>query len=163
MLRPKSGKDSESTFHFSWQTCTCSHCNGLFKFQVQVSVCVSSSSRIIVTVRSYAPRYWLRGWVVGMLVVNTRDPVWMLYLYKLSNNTNRKHMGDPVNDIVFIYCCNLRLEFFFHCIRFFVADLHTHKLDFLPCSIKAGILRRGWVESCKSFVLEQLPLLLLNR
>jgi hypothetical protein len=41
----------------------------------------------------------------------------------------------------------------------------THKLHLklalIPCGIKAGILRRGRVESCQSVV--KLPLLLLNR
>ena len=40
---------------------------------------------------------------------------------------------------------------------------HTHMLALIPCGIKAGILRRGKVESCQAFVLEQLQLLLLNR
>ncbi len=40
---------------------------------------------------------------------------------------------------------------------------HTHKLASIPCGIKVGILRRGQIDSCQSFVLEQLPLLLLSR
>jgi hypothetical protein len=38
---------------------------------------------------------------------------------------------------------------------------HQHKLALIPCSKKAGILRREKEESCQSFVLEQ-PLLLLD-
>jgi hypothetical protein len=38
----------------------------------------------------------------------------------------------------------------------------THKLALIPCGIKVEILRRGQVESCQSFGLKQLPLLLLN-
>ena len=39
----------------------------------------------------------------------------------------------------------------------------AHKLALIPCGMKAGILRRGKVESCQAFVLEQLQLLLLNQ
>ena len=39
----------------------------------------------------------------------------------------------------------------------------AHELALIPCGIKAGILHRGQVESCQAFVLERLPLLLLNR
>ena len=43
-----------------------------------------------------------------------------------------------------------------------VSDRSTHMLALIPCGIKAGILRRGKVESCHAFVLEQLQMLLLN-
>ena len=32
--------------------------------------------------------------------------------------------------------------------------IYTHKLALIPCGMKAGILRRGKVESCQAFVLE---------